>query len=532
MRILSCDEVREAEREAIGQPGMSTLVLMQRAGHAVAEFCLSHFRFTSVCAVCGKGNNGGDGLVAAEALREAGCKVSVVILAKDVNELSPDAAAMCARLPAQPIWIQGESDFEDDAVQQALGADLILDAIVGTGFKPPLRGLAGKAVDVINHASGTIVSVDLPSGVDADSRSIIRPTDATAVFAHGIVTFIAPKLAHVFGELTSGAIAVSALGVQPALVATKAGLQVVTGQEVGIAFPPRLRDANKGQFGHVLVIAGSRGKAGAAGLAGLAALRTGAGLVTVACPQSIQPTVAGFAPEIMTEVLPETQDGTISDAAYDRLEALLAGKDVVVLGPGLSRNHETAVFVRKLATSCPLPLVLDADGLNAFAGRKHELKASPGFRVLTPHPGEAARLAGISIPEIQKDRLEAARAIAGETGACVVLKGSKTVVAGVSGETWINMSGNPAMAKGGSGDVLSGMIGAALARRLADFPPLSRIATLSVASAVYLHGLAGDFARDMLHENTVLATDLVGRLAEAFRDCELQMDKNLFYLQK
>lgn len=538
MRILSCDEVREAEREAISRPEISTLVLMQRAGYAVARFCLSRFKFNSVCAVCGKGNNGGDGLVAAEALREAGCNVSVIILAKNVSALSADAAAMCARLQMEPIWVAGESDFENDAVQQALGADLILDAIVGTGFKPPLRGLAAKAVGLINNTFGKIVCVDLPSGVDADSHSVIHQTDAAAVSADAIVTFIAPKPAHVFGELTSGAIAVNELGV-PALVATKAGLQVVTAQEVEIAFPPRMRDANKGQFGHVLVIAGSRGKAGAAGLAGIAALRTGAGLVTVACPQSIQPTVAGFAAEMMTEGLPETEDGAISDAAYDRVETMLAGKDVVVLGPGLSRNHETAVFVRRLVARCPLPLVLDADGLNAFEGRKQELKTTHGFRVLTPHPGEAARLAGTSIQEIQKDRMEAARAIAGETGACVVLKGSKTVVAGISGETWINMTGNPAMAKGGSGDVLSGMIGAALARlddpvkkqRPSGMAALN-INDLRVASAVHLHGLAGDFACERLHENTVVASDLLDSLSQAFRDCDQQKEDRLFYLQR
>ena len=540
MRILTCDEVREVEREAVKRPDVSTLVLMQRAGYAVAQFCLSHFKFSSVCAVCGKGNNGGDGMVAAESLRELADKVSVIILAKDASELSVDAAAMCARLGVEPIWITSEADLERDAVRQALGADLILDAIVGTGFKPPLRGLAGRAVRAINEALGTVVAVDLPSGVDADSRTSIQENENEVVYSHGIATFMAPKPAHVFGELTSGAIALSELGVPPALVTSKVGLQVITGQEVGITFPPRLRDANKGQFGHVLVVAGSRGKAGAAALAGLAALRTGAGLVTVACPESIQPTVAGFAPELMTEALPETADGTVSLAAHERVNALLAGMDVIVLGPGLSRNPETAEFVRQLAMHCSLPMVLDADGLNAFEGRAGELKGGENFRVLTPHPGEAARLIGASIKEIQQYRIETARRMATDTGSCVVLKGSRTVVAGISGETWINMTGNPAMAKGGSGDVLSGIIAAALARRPATPGEQQQhsdnsaafLRDVRVAAAVHLHGLAGDFARDMLHENTVLATDLLEHLAEAFRDCELQMDKGLFYLQK
>lgn len=579
MRILTSDETRQAEREAISRPGMSTLVLMQRAGTAVAQFCLAQFKFNSVCVVCGKGNNGGDGLVAAEALRPVAGKVSVIILAQDASALSPDAAAMCSRLNLEPIWVPDPAALESDAVREALSADLIIDAVVGTGFKPPLHGLPKRAVEAINDAFGTVVAVDLPSGVDADITHPAHESNEDMVFAHGIITFIAPKPAHVFGELTSGPIAVSEIGVQPALVPNQAGINAITGQEVGIAFPPRPRDANKGLFGHVLVIAGSVGKSGAAAMAGMAALRTGAGLVTVACPRSIQATVAGFAAEMMTEGLPETDDGSISMSATGKVEHLLAGKDAVVLGPGLSRNPATEEFVRWLVARCPLPLVLDADGLNAFDGRYSELKAraeAEFYRVLTPHPGEAARLLGVSIKEIQADRVETANRMSRETGSCVVLKGSRTIVAGSSIQTWINMTGNPALAKGGSGDVLSGMIGAALARRSASVPAggktaggpeperaktwmheiygtdsrekarkyqaqqLQRNSALAsdfhkdvkVASAVHLHGLAGDFARDMLHENIVLAGDLPEHLAEAFRDCEQQMDHGLFYLQK
>ncbi|HYL10880.1 MAG TPA: NAD(P)H-hydrate dehydratase, partial [Candidatus Acidoferrales bacterium] len=412
MRILTCDEVRQAEQEATARPKISTLVLMQRAGHAVAQFCMSRFKFKSVCVVCGRGNIGGDGLAAAASLRNFGVEVSVVILAEGVGALSPDAGDLCSRLALQPMWIANDADFESEALREALGADLIIDAIVGTGFKPPLEGLARKAVEAINDAFGTIVSVDMPSGVDADSRVPAHESGDDAVFAHGIITFIAPKPTHVFGELTSGPIAVSEIGVQPALVPNTTGLGVITGQEVGITFPPRLQDAHKGQFGHVLVIAGSWGKAGAAALAGMAALRTGAGLVTIACPKSIQSTVAGFAPELMTEGLKETREGTISMEASDQLESLLTGKDAIVLGPGLSRNPGTTKFVRRLVARSPLPMVLDADGLNAFDGHYADLKArgdGAPFRVLTPHPGEAARLIGVSTNDIQADRLEVAR---------------------------------------------------------------------------------------------------------------------------
>jgi NAD(P)H-hydrate epimerase len=269
----------------------------------------------------------------------------------------------------------------------------------------------------------------------------------------------------------------------------------------------------------------------------MAALGTGAGLVTVACPESIQATVSGFAPELMTEGLPETNESTIALTAATQMDRLLESKDVVVLGPGLSTNPTTVSFARQLVANCSLPLVLDADGLNAFAGRCGELKKSKSaMLVITPHPGEAARLLGISTTEIQKDRQASAHRLAGETGATVVLKGSRTIIVGGSTETWINMSGNPALAKGGSGDVLSGMIGAALARtaaKPADGSTKDSVYAqeVSVAAAVHLHGLAADAARNALQENTVLATDVVKSLSEAFRQCSLQMEQELFYLQ-
>jgi len=566
MRVLTSIEMQQAEREAASRPGMSTLVLRRRAGYAVAQFCLSHFKFSSVCVVCGAGNNGANGLAAAESLQGFVEQVSVIILAKELSELSSDAASMCSRLTVEPLWIGSETNFETPAVQEALRAELILDAVTDPDGESRLPDIARQAIQAINDAFGIVVSVDVPSGADADSRSPIHERSDDLVFAQGIIALIAPRPAHVFGELTSGPIAVSEIGVQPVLLASATRLEAVTGQEVGIAFPPRSSEAHKGQFGHLLVVAGSRGKAGAATLAGIAALRAGAGLVTVACPESIQTSVAGFAPELMTAGLPETSAGTLSASAGARVDELLQGKDVMILGPGLSRNEETAGFVRGLVARCPLPLILDADGLNAFAGHFGELalrgEASP-FRVLTPHPGEAARLMGVSIIRIQEQRLEMARRMASETGCCLVLKGWHTVVVGLSDETWINLTGNPALAKGGSGDVLCGVIGAALAKRAATLRGQSQLSAasvaaagsspprrqeeklqqasarisaflqdVSVAAAVYLHGLAGDRARDNLHENSVLASDVLTSLAEAFHECELQTDRGIFYLQK
>ena len=575
MKILTSDEVRRAEREAIDKQELSTLLLMQRAGFTVAQFCLLNFKFESVCVVCGKGNNGGDGFVAASSLLEMGKQVKVVVLARGLSDLSSDAAHWCESLSVKPQWVAKESDFNSKAVQQALAADLMIDAIFGIGFKPPLKGVAKRAVEIMNDFSGEIVCVDVPTGVDADNMEPLSE-DHEAVIGDGVITFIAPKPAHVFGRLTSGPIAVAELGVESSFIQDTLDLNVSTAQDVAMVFPPRRDDAHKGDFGHVLVIAGSRGKGGAAALAGMATLRVGAGLVTVACPQSVQSTVAGFAPELMTEGLAETSEGTIAVAAESRVDELLTGKDVIVLGPGLSRNEETATFIRQFAGHCPLPLVLDADGLNAFEKHYQELVPrgdAAALRVLTPHPGEAARLTGMSTQELQADRLGVARKMAKETGAFVVLKGWHTIIASPEGEAYINMTGNPAMAKGGSGDVLSGMIAAALGRhqgglgllpeaaasefeevnallgelykmepgleKIEDeelIPNFHRISAAlkiqKVAAAVYLHGLAGDFSRDMLHENSVLASDILSAISRVFDECDLQVDSGLFYLQK
>jgi NAD(P)H-hydrate epimerase len=531
MRVLTRDELRQILHDAEGRADTSASVLIQRAGYAVAQFCLAHFKFRSVCVVCGKGGNGTDGLMAAQVLSGVAEQTSVIVLATEEKALSPEAAAICASLTVNPIWVFDEAGFQADTVQLALEADLVIDAVIGTGFKPPLEGISQKAVEAINHASGIVVSVDVPSGVEPDNKSRVHQGSSEAVFSHGVITFVAPKLSHVFGELTSGPVAVSELGVQPTLVSNQTGLSVTTGQEVRITFPPRPDGAHKGDFGHVLVIGGSLDKAGAAGLAGIAALRTGAGLVTVACPRSSQPTIAGFAPELMTHGLLEAEDGTISLGAREEIVQLLAAADVVVLGPGLSRDEETSELVWWVANHCQSSLVVYPDALNAIITRKPELpRENSKLRVLVFEPEAAAEFLGIRMDKLQADMAAATRRIAQETQSCIVLKDFRTIVAGLSGETWISMTGNSALAKNGCDDALSGIIAAALAAHPTNRSPL--LGELDVASAVYLYGLAGDLARDLFHENTVLATDLLETLSDAFRDCELQADRGLFYLRK
>ena len=527
MRVLTSDEVRQIETEAASRTGTSAALLIQRAGYSVAQFCLAHFKFRSVCVICG-GTDIGEGAMTAQVLSTIAEEVSTIVLAEDVSALSPEVAAACEDLATSPIWLSGEAGFHDESVQRALEADLIIDAVTGTGFKRPLGGIAKKAVEAINRASGIVVSVGVPTGAESDSNVSINEDNSEAVFAHGVITFVAPGPAHVFGQIASGPIAVSELGIQPGLASHITGLSVVTAQEVRITFPPRPAEAHKGDFGHVLVIGGSLDQAGGAGLAGLAALRTGAGLVTVGCPKSVQPIIAGFAPELMTEGLQETESGTISFAVKDKITPILGQVHAVVLGRNKPGGDETAEFTQWLMGNCSSPLVLA--GLRETVANPAEKSATERLRIVVLEPEEAATFLDIHVDEVRGNQIDAARRIAGRSNSCIVLKGLRTVIAGASGETWISMTGNSALAKNGSDDALCGIIAAALARHSSKRSALLR--ELDVASAVYLYGLAGDLARDLFHENTLLATDLLDTLSDAFRDCELQSDRGLFYLRK
>ncbi len=605
MKIVTAEEMRAIDRATTEKYGIPSLTLMENAGSAVAEFALKHFDFESVCAVCGKGNNGGDGFVAARKLHEAGKKVSVVVPAKGPEDLRGDAAETFKKLPIPALWVSDEKDFSNPEVEQAFKSDLILDAILGTGFRPPLKGIAEKAVGLINKSESPVLSVDLPSGIDADAHSVSR--SEKFVQADGIISFTAPKPALVYATLTEGPIAIAPIGSPVNLVVANAQLNqdVLTAPEFQAFRKPREPDSHKGVYGHVLVVGGSVGKAGAAAMAGMAALRVGAGLVTVACPESVQPTIAAYAPELMTVPLDETSEGSISLLALRKREDLLEGKTVVVIGPGLTSHPETQEFVRDFVGICSVQLVIDADGLNAFAGRIEELQPEEtdgwaglaAIRVLTPHPGEMGRLLNIGTGEVQQSRIRMALRAATQSLCTVVLKGHRTVIASPHGYVWINTTGNAGMAKGGSGDVLSGIVAGLLAqlehipgmlgwkatadadldigcpemqgifRKVAMEPPtaaeiqgLNReyektkdpvlkktiedkiqekikqmfvlLAPLSVARAVYLHGLAGDIAASLHGQQSMIATDIITCLGEAFAVCESEALSKFVYLQR
>jgi ADP-dependent NAD(P)H-hydrate dehydratase / NAD(P)H-hydrate epimerase len=531
MKIVSASEMREIDRATSEQFGVPSLRLMENAGTAVAEYAATAYpRAKSFGVICGKGNNGGDGFVVARRLREAGKEVRVLLLA-DPAELRGDAAANYEKLPVKPVVARSGEDFESVAARNVFACDVLIDAILGTGFRPPVRGLYAEAIEKINAASMPVVAIDIPSGADADVMG--NQTGAVAR-ADTIVTFTAPRPAHVFGDLTSGSIVIAPIGSPDEAIQSSLNLNLITAREVAPFVAPRPRDSNKGMYGHVLVVGGSLGKAGAAAMAGFSALRAGAGLVTVASARSVLPTVAGFHPDLMTEPLAETQAGTIALSAATQVSRLAENKTVLAVGPGISRNPKTTELVKTIVGDALVPIVLDADGLNAFEGKAKDLnrKARKGSAkdakkvvlVLTPHPGEMARLTGLSITAIQRDRINVARSFAKEHGVILVLKGDRTIVASPGGEAWVNPTGNPGMATGGTGDILTGMV----AGMLAQHPER---AFEAVTAAVYLHGLAGDLAcygaesEAGIGEQGLVATDLVGAMPKAFRQARMHAAK-------
>lgn len=537
MKIVTSSEMREIDRATSERFGVPSLTLMENAGTAVADLVLRrYFGAESVGIICGKGNNGGDGFVAARRLHEAGMRVSILLLA-DPGELKGDAAAMFKRLELQPVLARNEEELRSAAAQQVYQADVLIDGILGTGFRPPVKGFYAEAIAAFAKADQPVVAIDIPSGLDSDDMQPRPDAGSPIVPAHATVTFTAPKPAHLFSSAVRGPIMVAPIGSPDEAIISKLGLEVPTWREMASLLSPRDPEAHKGSFGHVLVVGGSLGKAGAAAMAGMAALRSGTGLVTVACPRSVLPTVAGFMPELMTEPLEETEAGTISLRAleYGRMDALIQGKSVIALGPGIGRHSETTQFVRTLVEKFRVPMVIDADGLNAFQGAIEKLDGSAHPLVLTPHPGEMSRLIGGTTADIEKDRIGIARRFAQEHKLTLVLKGHRTLTALPDGRVLVNHSGNPGMATGGMGDILTGMVAGYWAQGLQGRPASPSAGSTSwdaIVTAVYLHGLAGDVACERQGEMSLTATDLLAALPEAIRRVQASAHEKCTWLNE
>lgn len=501
MKVLTAAEMREVDRRTI-ERGIPGIVLMENAGNRVVDFLLQQFAPLSrqrVLIVCGKGNNGGDGFVISRQLfsRELCGELRVVELF-DPQTLTGDAAANRRMLDALGC-----------PVSRGFGADvlaptIVVDAILGTGVSGPPKGEALEAIRFINtHFEHAVkVAVDIPSGMPSDGTGPVEDY----VHADHTVTFVAPKQSQVLspGYERTGHLHVAEIGTPADLCEKNSSLRLNLAQpgEFRHLFAPRPCNSNKGMYGHVLVVGGSFGKSGAPAMTGLGAYRSGAGLVTVAVPESVLTAVASYRPELMTE-------GTHDP---DRILALLEKMTVLALGPGLGAAPDAVTLVKRLYTEANVPAVVDADGLNALAG---SVPKTDNTRVLTPHPGEMSRLCGKSTKEVQANRLEVARQFASESGATVVLKADRTLIAFPDGETWVNPTGSPSMATGGTGDILTGMIAGLIGQHPGNWRN-------AVVCAVWLHGRCGELGARNWGEQAMLATDLLEVLPEAMNEVRPQ----------
>ena len=503
--------MRDLDRRAVADLGISGATLMENAGRGAATALIGLLgglgaprQGARVAIVAGKGGNGGDGFVVARWLRRRGLR-PVVLLAARPQDVTGDASAKLAalrRAGVSPVAI------EDAAAASARlrEAHVVVDELLGTGTRGAPTGLTAALIERINESGRPVVALDIPSGLPADGG----PPAGPAIRAAATLTFAGLKygLVQPPGLDFAGRVTVIPIGIPDAEIARGIRAWVIERADVAAHFPPRPREAHKGTYGYLLIVGGSLGKTGAAVLAARAAMRAGGGLVTTATAASQQPVVAGLVIESMTEPLAETAAGTVALAARERVLELARTRDAVALGPGLGLPAETQELARELARDLDRPLVLDADALTALAGRLDLLRNAAGPRCLTPHPAEMARLLGTSVTDVQRDRVGAARGVASEYGVNVALKGATTVVAVADGRVFLNSTGNPGMASGGTGDVLTGIAGAFLARGM-DAPD-------ALMAAVYLHGLAGDVAAARLGEESLVASDVIESLPAAF----------------
>lgn len=499
MKILTAAEMREVDRQTV-ESGIPGLILMENAAHRVVETLEREFssslRDQRIVVFCGKGNNGGDGLAVARLLHTRFRPASLdVVMACSPAELSGDAA-----LNFQMLRSCGFEAIHDHVPEETRNSTLVVDALLGTGISGNAKGRVAELIIELSFGfpGARICAVDMPSGMNSDSGESGKPV-AKADFT---VTFTAPKICHAMppncdavGRLTIGRIG------SPDSLMESVKRNWVEPSAFHELLERRARGGHKGTYGHVLVIAGARNKPGAAAMAGMAALRAGAGLVTVASAARATAIIGVHAAELMVESLLETPAGALDD---QNLDQLMMGKTILAIGPGLGIAPETVALVRRLVATCPLPMVIDADALNALAG--FEWPGAAGPRILTPHPGEMARLIGRKV----ENRLEEASEFARHLGIILVLKGQRTVIASETGECWINPTGSPAMATGGSGDILTGL----LAGLAAQHPTRLLEATLA---ATWLHGVCGEKAAESLGEMPVIATDLLQFLPSAIR---------------
>ncbi len=516
MKIVTAAQMREIDRRATMEFAIPSLVLMENAGIKSADLVLQllagEIKTMRIVIIAGPGNNGGDGLVAARHLMNGGAWVDTFIMAQE-EELSIDTRTnllILQKTGGNITWLQGEGDLY--ALELALlKADLVVDAIYGIGFKGILQEHAANIVCLVNKLAKLVLALDLPSGVEADTGRV----HGEAIRARHTITFALPKPGLLLepGREFAGHLTVADISIPRLLCRDEnIGLNLIDDELVQSFFKPRSPESHKGTYGHVLVIGGSPGMSGAVIMAAYGALRSGAGLVTAALPESLMPIIDHAGMELMTMPLEETSQTTIALEALPAIENLLDTVSVCVVGPGMSRFSEANALLRAILKRSGIPVLIDADGLNALEKDVGILASRQVPIVITPHPGEMARLTGKNIEEIQSQRLEIAREAAREWGVTVVLKGNKTLVAAPGGEVFLNIRGNPGMATAGSGDVLSGIIAGFIAQGM-------QVKHAAVVG-VYLHALAGDEAAVSLGQRGLIAGDIINHLPGVIKKFE------------
>ncbi|MEO0009266.1 MAG: NAD(P)H-hydrate dehydratase [candidate division WOR-3 bacterium] len=504
--VVTGRQMQQIDRLAMENWGISGLVLMENAGRSVVDYLtaeLSDFPHQRFLVICGKGNNGGDGLVITRHLLNRNLPVECAVLGK-ITELKGDA-----RTNAQILLNAGFPLVEITAMEQLScllsGEKVIIDAIFGTGLASPPTGIYAQAIELINQSGAPVVSVDIPSGVNADTGEVLEP----AVRARITITMALPKLGLLLypGKSCAGKLLIADIGIPRKLLQEAGDTFLVDADSVRKLLPFRPPDGHKGTFGNCLLVCGSRGFTGAACLTAMAAVRAGAGLVRLAYPESLSPIIESAVLEPVKHPLPETQEKTLSLQALEPLARLTAGADAVAIGPGISTHPETRQLLMELLPRIEKPLVIDADGLNNLAGEVTTLSRLKPPVILTPHPGELSRLTGIPVQEINRRRVEIAREFSSLHNLFLVLKGAPTVIAAPDRRVFINPTGNSGLGSGGTGDVLTGLLAGLLAQGAS---PLN-----AAISAVFIHGLAADIGDSRLTEYSLAAGDLLSLIPQA-----------------
>lgn len=512
MKLATAQDMRKIDELAVKEHGLTIARLMESAGAAVVKAMMEAWEDLpkkTVGLLCGKGNNGGDGLAAARLLKQKKASV-VVILTGEVEDLSPEAQTQYHKAKSARVPILSVLNSEDVATAKAAleECDLLVDALFGTGLSRPLEGISRELVQAAKALGKPVVAVDIPSGLSADSGSPLGealPAQITVTFGLAKIGFYTPV-----GSNFTGRVVVDDIGFPPALLEAPFLKNELTESEmVRRTLPPYDENTHKGTRGRVVIVAGATGLTGAAALSAYGAQRIGAGLVTVACPESLIPILGAKLTEPMTAPVPEVEGGFLSLRATGRILYLTTNVNAVVIGPGIGRHRETAQLLREVLTKLTVPMVVDADALNLLGGQLDIFKAVRVSAILTPHPGEAAWLLKTTISEVEQNRVKVAKQIAEGYNVTVVLKGRFTVIAAPDGRVRINPTGNRGLATGGTGDVLSGIVGGLLAQRLSPFD--------AATAGVYLHGLAGEKASRRLGPDGLLAGDLLPLLPRLLR---------------